>query len=253
MTETTAAVSGLAGAVDHVIKLHDEWVADETKTENIPPEPFITACEQLFEVARKCDVRGLDRRLLASVNNFELACRAWTSGMATRPNGEPPTQFWDTLRCVIHERRAASQMVIRRIESVATLRRQKVSDVQISRFIYGHKGVGPFLDSEGRILHDLIDKEEKQPGSVVPADWVHPAEVERFASNYMTIGAKEAPVEPEGKGRKEPATIEGLLRDGANIEQICAACNVSPKQVKAISQALDIPIKSEHTEAVAAN
>ena len=147
---------------------------------------------------------------------FEVVCREFTTGMAMKANGEPQDRFWTALRELMHERRVCGDLVLRRPESVATLRRQKVSDFQIAQHIYGRRGKGPFIDADGRIRHDLIDQEEKEPGSVVPADWVHEAEIERLRDQHIAIG--EA-AQPNGSATKGPPTIEGMLREGASIEQ----------------------------------
>ena len=169
--------------------------------------------------------------------------------METTRRGEPTSHFWTTLRALIHERSVAIEMVLRRPESVATLRRQKVSDFQIANQIYGHRGEGPFLE-EGRIRFDLLDKEEKDPGSVVPADWVHPTERERFAAAHIDL---EKTAQPTGATSKRPPTVEGLLRDNLSVKEICLACGVTPKTVRAIAETLDIPIQRDRPGEVAAN
>ena len=237
-----ARVSEFVCAVDQMIRAHDAWSSDEQQPSNIPPQSLLDACETLFGVAHKASVAGRERKLLASAEKFEVVCHEFTGGMAMKRNGEPQDRFYTALRELMHERNVLGDLVVRRPESVATLRRQKVSDFQIAQHIYGRRGKGPFIDADGRIMHELIDKEEKEPGSVVPADWIPEAEIERLRDQHIAIG--EA-AQPNGRTTKGRPTVEGMLREGADIMEICAACGVTEKQVKAIAKALDIEIPAE--------
>ena len=236
---TTALVSSaFVAGVDRVIEAHDAWEKDEQQPGSKPPQTLLDACEELFDITHGSDIRGFERKLFAAVTAFESAFRGYDSGSVMQRNGEPAQAFWTALANVFHERRIMAEMKVRNVESVATLRKQKVSDFQIANHIYGHRGKGPFLE-EGRLRSDLIDKEEKEPGSVVPADWVPEAEIERLRDQHIKIGAA---VQPNAKDRHGQPTVEGMLRDGATVDQISMACEVSAKQVHLIAQALNIPI-----------
>jgi hypothetical protein len=236
-------VSGILEAVDNVIKVHDAWVADDsTGRHNIPPRELEEAFEQLFRVAGTADMPASQRVLFKSVEAFQKQWDAYTNGQA-KANAEPFPQFWDALRAVFHERTVSFEMKPKRPESVATLRRQKVSDSQIANHIYGWRGEGPFLD-HGRVMPELIDKEEREPGSVVPADWVHPTELQRLRDYHIAVDHRLASLSKLAEEPQKPReTVEGMLREGANIEQICKCCGVTEEQVRKVGEVLGIEPK----------
>jgi hypothetical protein len=242
----TRQTPDLLTTVDTMIAIHDAWVADEQSGRtNIPPEQLENAFAAMFSAAHDSDIPNGQKALFKYIEAFESQWEQYVNGQC-KTNMEPYPRFWDALRAVIHERTLSASISSspRRIESVATLRRQKVSDWQIANTIYGYHGKGPFLDDRGRMLPDLIDKEEKEPGSVVGADWVHPMEEQVRRDHLQQAETRIQKLEKLSREPERPReSVDGMLREGANIQQICKVCGVSEEQVLKVAEVLGITPK----------
>lgn len=169
----------ITGAVDGIIRCHDEWERDHEAPLYVPAE-FGNRVESAVEVINRGDIPPRCVKLSETVTQLRLQWDLYETGQATNSNGLPRSDFWKAYRQMLEARAGAIPVPPRRPEPVKVLLEQKVGYRQIAEFIYGHRGAGPFLDEDGQVRADLIEKEAKEPGSVIPTDWVHPSELERI-------------------------------------------------------------------------
>ena len=114
---------------------------------------------------------------------------------------------------------------------------------QIANHIYGHNGKGPFLDTNGSILSDKLDQEEKEPGSVVPADWIPEQEKIRLEMHNVDVQKRIQALEGKAEAAAKPQeSVEGLLREKQFPDVIAKVCGVTEEQVRKVAEALDIPV-----------
>jgi hypothetical protein len=230
-------------AVDTLIRVHDEWEADPNSPV-VPTERFEKAVHLCIGICGEGDIPSDCRDLVAAVVRFG---REWDAYSGGRQDNEfrPLGTFWDAFRAMRSARTGRPQYQPRTLESVAILLGQGVSPKQIAYFIYGDNGVGPFVGPRGEVLHDLIDKERREPGSVIPAGWVHPSEVALMQQHEadLTTQLQDFSQELQDADGTDPATIEQLLIEGAFINQICRAKGVTREEVIHIANRLGVIAK----------
>lgn len=229
----------ILAAVDTLIRVHDEWEADP-KSPVVPTERFEKAVNLCVSICAAGEIPAECRQLVAAV---AVLGREWQDYSTGRQDNEfrPLGSFWDAFRAVKGARKGSQKLEPRKVEPVAILIQQGVSPKQIAYFIYGDNGVGPFVGPRGEVLHDLIDKERLNPGSVIPKDWVHPAELAAMQAQEADLETQlqnfTQEIEVDGT---DPASIEDMLREGAFINQICRAKGVTREEVIHVANHLQI-------------
>lgn len=166
-------------AVRALIDEHNRWESDPQSPIYVPAE-FEARIRESVEAVRRGPVPQPCMTLAGTVIALELE---WDLYEAENHNsdGSPYSSFWKAYRDVLAAAQVTRPVPPRRVEPVKTLLEQKVSHHQIAFYIYGHNGQGPFLD-HGQALGDLIEKEGREPGSVLGPDWenwIHPTEKAR--------------------------------------------------------------------------
>ena len=230
--------------VDNLIRVHDAWESDPTQPD-VPTEEFETAAEEAIAACDFGDVPSDCRELVLAVGKFGIEWTRYKDGHWDR-RGRPIGTFWGAFRGILHAREGAVAAKPKRPEPVSELVKQHVTLKQIAHNIYGHHGKGPFIDEAGQILVDKIYEESKKPGSVIPKDWIHPAEEERIRKLQSDLEGRMQRVADRENAEDDtidPASIEELLRQGAFPKQIAKVKNVDVEEVYAF--AAELGIKTE--------
>jgi hypothetical protein len=116
-----------------------------------------------------------------------------------------------------------------------------------------HVWKGPFFHN-GNVMQLLIEKEAREPGSVVPAGWHPEDENEKTQKNKVIADSGSAlsrirqHLKSQGKiqeSPEDPATIEELLRQGQFVSVIARVKKVSEDEVRAVADRLKITALSK--------
>lgn len=228
----------ILAAVDTLIQTHDEWVND-LQGPDVPTERLEFAIEEAVSVCDIGDTPEACRELATCVARLGVEWEAYKNGHM-RPNHQPVDSLWGAFAAMMEARKGASPFVPKRPEPVSELVRQNVSHRQIALHIYGDGKTGPFVDKSGQPDIRLIQQEAEKPGSVVPADWVHPREVELLRKHQETFSRRLTAVKNLERNDEcvDPATIEELLREGAYPNQVARAKRVPLEDVIAVMHKL---------------
>lgn len=199
-------------AVDHLIQVHDDWESDP-QTPEVPTQEFEQA---VLHAASVCDgdVPAPCRELVDTVSRLHLEWDKYADGQM-RPDHRPVGSFWAAFREMLHAREGARPVVPVKPEPVSVLLKQKVPYRQIAYHIYGDGKSGPLVGEDGQPDLGKIHQEADKPGSVIPADWLHPDHIERMERQRSEFERRLKAVSKSAEDFEEdPATIEDLLREG---------------------------------------
>lgn len=201
-------------SIDAMISAYEHW-RDDDGSPDVPTEKLERAIDGAIYTCGRGDVPADCRKLVASMGTLAQRWDEYKGGDRNATNC-PRSVFWESFEGVVNARKGAIVTPARSYETVQMLRDQKVPDHQIA-VIY--KGL--FHDDHGRVRVDLIDKEAKQPGSVIPENWIHPDELARVAQETAALdGQIEALKQLSGGIVLEKASVEEMLREGAYPAQI---------------------------------
>jgi hypothetical protein len=232
----------IVAAVDHLIQVHDDWEADE-KAPIVPTEAFELALTAAVETCDGGDTPIQCRELVTAVSRLGFEWNEYVDGKMDRQQ-RPVGSFWAAFRGMLTARQIASVSAPKRIEPVAELVAQKVSYHQIAFHIYGHNGKGPFVSAAGQPDVAKILQEAQTPGSVIPPDWVHPADAERRRQEVAALHRRLTSVARRDADKPEPyrdkASVEQLLREGQYPDVIASVKGVGLDEVLATAEQLGI-------------
>lgn len=148
-------------------------------------------------------------------------------------NGAPGPGFWAAMKEFAVARQRAEQPLLETLEPVSVLLQQGVTHAQIGQHIYGRRGVGPFLQPNGDVDVPLVEREAREPGSVIPPNWVPPWHLEAEARRRQSLSERlqlfsgmEVPQQYD-----DPCTVEEMLQQGAFVQQVERAKGVSRDEV----------------------
>lgn len=225
----------ILGAVSTMIAEHNAW-ADNPDAPEVPTQRMEYAIDAAILECEHGDIPGDCRQLITAMEVLSAEWSQYKSGKWDHRNRPMPT-FWDAFRDVMSARQGATVSVFRSIEPVSELIRQKVSHQQIATIYGGDKG--PFM-VDGVLRVDLILSEAEKPGSVVPEGWTHPDEEESKARQAENLRGKLAVLQSRDSrsvdDQPEEATIEQMIREGANVDQIAAVKGVSKEEVRDVAK-----------------
>jgi hypothetical protein len=171
--------------------------------------------------------------------------RAYTDrefGRVRPEDGAPGPGWWGAVKAFALARHAIDEASAERLEPVSVLLEQGVSHAQIGLQIYGRRGQGPFVQQNGDVDVALVEKEAREPGSVVPADWVPPWHLEALARRQAQLNEQLALLDRMEAARHydDPCTVEEMLLQGAFVQQIERAKGVSRDDVLTTAKRLGI-------------
>ena len=240
-------------SIDHLIHVHDDWESDP-EASHLPTVALEEAIELATGICCNGSIPVECQELYNSVSVLAVEWQAYRDGSKINRDGRPESSLWDAYRRVLRARAGTIVIKPRALESVKQLVAEKVPGLQIAK-IYGQRipGANPlegpqwrgvFFDEFGRVRHDLLAQEAENPGSVVPADWVHPDEVSRYESEREAMVTRldainAAESEPDGP-YEDPATIEQLLREGQFPATIAKVKNTTIDAVLAVAAEMGI-------------
>ncbi|MBS0207087.1 MAG: hypothetical protein JSS49_29780 [Planctomycetes bacterium] len=238
-------VQQILRAVDEILRRIQRWLND-AHAEPILPEDVGLAIRSALLVCDSGEVPDCCRDLaVVAVPRLELELLGYQQrdlGKFRPENGAPGPSFWAASKAVATVRAEADAPRTEQLEPVHVLVSQGVTYEQIARHIYGRRGVGPFLQSNGALNTALIEQEARQPGSVIPEDWVPPWHEETLQRRRRDLSLKLQAYDWQEVAKKydDPATVEELLRDGAYIQQIERAKGVSREEALEMARAIGI-------------
>lgn len=161
----------LRDVVESFLAYHDEWATDDNK-----PVPDGRYWDLADDVIAAFD----DGSIPADCRELAEAVEAFTDEVSVFDNRDNPAEayphaaFWTAVGKVRKCIESAKGPTLRPLESLQTLREQKVTDMQICT-IYG------FFDRKGNAMPWLVQQELDKPGSILQApgaidgrDWHDP-------------------------------------------------------------------------------
>ena len=223
-------------AADQIISLAQKWASDD-KLPNTVPDELGAAIESAELINHQGDIPYQCQDLVYKVSRLAEDQRKYDAAEPeTRMrNGDPSQAWWASLQNVIKARAGAEGPRRVRLESVAELLKQGVSRMQIAGAIFGRRGVGPLMQSNGIPDDALIDRERDVPGSVLIGwpDWVPPWEKEIESQQKLKLSGQLQVLARRSEPRRytDPATVEEMLRDGCYVQQIMKGKNVTREHV----------------------
>lgn len=221
---------------DAVIQKAQSWATND-KLPNSVPDDLAAAIENSELINHQGDIPQSCQELIWKLSTLAENQRKYDAGHedCKERNGEPTQRWWASMREVIKARSGAEGVRHIRMESVKDLLEQKVSRMQIAGSIYGRRGSGPLMQSNGIPDDFLIDKEAATPGSVLIGwpDWIPPWEQEIQRQQRLKVQGQLTALEKRSEPRQytDPATIEEMLKDGCYVQQIEKGKHVSREVV----------------------
>lgn len=228
MNERRDLLLGLVGAA---IDQHDRWVKK-------PELTYITAgvdesMTDLMDGFSEGTIPGDCRQLAELVDAFGRRWREWQDevdrqgGRATVP---PSEECWKSWEAVVDCYQGVVEPPRPRLESIATLRSQKVPDRQICE-IYG------WIDGRGQAESWKIEEELAEPGKHTK-DHVDP-----ITRRRLEAAEKERALTERVKALRKtklarmtaecPESLSDLIRQGVSLQQIAAMLRITEDQVLA--------------------
>lgn len=236
-------VNEMHQAVQGLISVYQDWVNDPRQPAT-PTRAFETALRHAVAVVCDGDIPGRCQDLWLQVSRLQEEWNQYARG-ARDGKSRPLPRFWSAFASVENALKRSAAVMPKRAEPVKTLIDQKVGYEQIAFHIYGYRGKGPFVNVAGQPDIDLIHKEANEPGSVIPADWIHPSQLELTSESVVhrshqvdwvnSLDGEE--VKPQNI---DPATIDSLLREGQYPDVIAKVKAVSVEAVLAEAERLGI-------------
>jgi hypothetical protein len=206
-------------------------------------EPFMVAIDDCCTVWQHGDVPERCRPLLSIIERLTAEWRNFELYVSTR-EPIPRREFWTAIGEIANAITWTPPPVTDfYCESIAELFEQRVSAHQIAT-IYSHNGVGPFLVN-GQPQIALVMREHKQPGSVLPKDFVHPRivaeqEAAKRYTNFVAHRAQQLKAESAGRALVDDSNlapvgqepIEDLIDQGVRDEQIAVIKRLPIEEVR---------------------
>lgn len=172
------------GAVDEFRRVYGTWLNDNRSDEIEEDSPLFDAIEVMVAVCKGGSTPENCLELVTAVMRLAEEFRQYCAGVWIEPTKAPTPKFHAAVKAVEEARAGAIPPQETGHESVRELLEvQKVSPRQVA-IMFGYKNpdtgkwTGPFWQ-DGRVRFDLIEKESREPHSVIPADWVNPREAEK--------------------------------------------------------------------------
>jgi len=246
-------VEQLNAAVDQLRLAHDRWIGDR----NIGVAPSDPLCDEIERVQEVYQA-GICPTSHILINNavaaLYLKYQEWNQGDSDTPRDA----FWESMRKVFDLRQRLVDHAIppQRIAPIKTLRNtDKATDRQICFYIYGcwskdgltydpegDRRIGPFINSNGGIDYAKLEAEAEKPGSVVPVDWINPAERHRMEGAGVFDTTPAVQIGPVERSREErEADAVRLVEEGGTLTQVARVCSLTEAEVLDLCDSKEIP------------
>lgn len=170
-------------ALEQLAAQHEAWYDDPTTRGIEDGSEFDDAINMAIATICVGDVPADCREISDRMRRVELEYQLYIDRAKVTTTGEPVQAFWSAFRDVLEAFRKVRIAIEGRVlESVESLKAQGLNDHQIA-VQYGIRKdglwTGIFFNENGTPRADLIEKEAKNAGSVIPADFVHPEDIIR--------------------------------------------------------------------------
>ncbi len=231
MTFLQERTEQLLTAVDNLLRVHDDWEADETAPVQ-PTAAFEIAIGEAIAVGDEGDIPAQCRDLCVALQRLGVEWEKFVNGLRT-PDHRPIASFWGAFRDVIHSRAHSETKELKQPEPVSLLIEQKVPHNQIGRHIWGFQGKGPFINSLGQVDSTKILEEAKEPGKYTKG-WVHPEQIARQRDSQRELSRRLGNAsrrEQVNAKVVEKASIVEMLKEGQYPDVIARVKNVSLEAV----------------------
>lgn len=247
-------------SVDEFWRRVKMWLQDSNGTTSMP-EAIKTAleianlecsgdipenCRQLAVVAVPRVVEEMRKFLALENESFERV-----GGVPV-----PAPRFWAAVKNLCQARNGADVASIPSLEPVMDLIEQGVSIEQIGMNIYGRRGEGPFISSNGTVVVALVKQQaeyerqmrttgESKINPIIPEGWVPPWFAADAAKRGVELKQELAALTRMENPKKytDPASVEELLRDGAYIQQIERVKHVTREEILEIAKQINVVAK----------
>lgn len=243
----------LCTAADNFITVWRAWTAG--------PHQLLTAefeetIEELLEVFRQGEIPATCREIADAIRALDGEWAYYQENITT-DNQMPRESLWAAVEGLWKAAAAVEDPPPpMRIEPLANLMKDgsTIKPAQIA-IMYAHKindkWVGPFC-RDGRPQPSLVFQELETPGSVIPADWVHPQEQARRALERDIMNRRAMwDARRKARGlpaveRQAPESIEDLLRGGVTVRQIVKIKRCTEADVQAEADRLAIALPKDN-------
>jgi|DEB0MinimDraft_6_1074348.scaffolds.fasta_scaffold03462_6 hypothetical protein len=258
-------------AIDTLIEAHDKWCDDLTATGIEDGSDLDAALQVAISTICYGDVPADCREIADRMRRVDLEYQAYVDRAKITTDGEPVQAFWSAFRDVIETYRKVRIAVEGRVlKSVKEYKAEGLNDFQIAvQFGLRVDGnwTGIFFTEHGQPLSKLIEQEADKPGSVIPADFVHPEDkIIREKLNIELQGHldRATQVEQQSKAgivqqseaerlKEIEADVVEFLREGALPWQVAKRFEITLNQVDDVAKRHGIatesaPADSESTD-----
>jgi len=245
----TDRLDEIVEAVNQLLDEHETFVAGDAA---FPPESFDVAVTAADIAIHSGDWPKQSIKICVKFGAFLEHWNRYRGGEWTR-DYSPRPQVWSALRDLIEEFELVRNPIQRTIEPVHVLLEQ-MKDFpgryrQVAKAYGWRKEVrpgqfrwtGPFFDGNEVEVTSLIEKEAKDPGSVVPVGWRPDDEIEREKRSQVENQNRLANARRRLNNAKEdvdPASIDDLLFEGQFPDVIAKVKKVEIGEVLARAEAL---------------
>lgn len=236
----------IRNAVDELLKRLFAWASE--KSIDVVPDKVLLQLRVAASVIGQAEVPESCRPVATAVSRLYEEYRGYEArehGKVRLESGSPAGSFWAAVIELANSRLGVDDPLVEVLEPVSVLLKQNVSYDQIARFIYGRKGVGPFMQASGCPDVGLIEKEAASPGSVLGQNWVPPWHQERIDREKAEMAEKIKVFERQRDNRRydDPGTVESMLRDGCFIQQIEKGKGASREEILRVAQEIGVEAK----------
>lgn len=231
----------LVSSVENFLDVHTAWQADENQS--VITEEYQTAIEDLLFTFAEGDMPSDLREVDRAVDGLR---REWDrfSEYVSQSNPNPDRQFWGAVEQLERIHQGVIAPPQKPLESIKQLMEQKVSPTQIA-IIYSHNGAGPFMHRGVPQPHKVIE-EYSNPGSVLPAGFVHPAHAakQKAAQEAKDRWVSRQKAKASAAPKAGPETFAELFAQGVTVEQIALIKCCSESEVLAEAKKLGVTPKT---------
>ncbi len=216
---------------DNLIHQRDTW-ADDASLQGLPSGGLLwMAAEQLVNAFAMGTIPGCCRQLCRAVEEFTRHWESHTTRAEVSPTDDllPGNNVWSAIDSVAAARTGAEPKEVKRLEPVADLVSQKVSDEQIAK-IYGWK------TSLGQWDYDKVRDAKAHPGKHDGDKFYDEKQQEKDRRDRLDKQRAEA-MSQNISGKKNaapiagPEPIETLVAQGLTVAQIASVKVLSVEAV----------------------
>jgi hypothetical protein len=244
MPDSAQKTQSILQAVDELLRRVIAWTQDSHGTP-IMPAAVANQIQVVDELCQSTKLPELFMPLHTASGRIMVEYEGYLIhelGKYRPENGSPGPGFWASMKELAVARQEADQPPVERLEPVSTLLQAGVSHAQIGLQIYGRRGVGPFIQSNGDVDVGLIELEAREPGSVIEDDWVPPWHQQAIDRRRQLLEQQTAILSKMETARHydDPCTVEEMLQQGAFVQQVQRAKGVSRAKVLAAAQRIGV-------------